>query len=489
LRLGVAPRAVGGFCFEVELDKSRAQAFDLFLHRGTDVVGLDNRAQAADLPFWLEGETGRPPGRSDSFADLVDKLSPAVVSIQVEKVVEDIPGMLRPFFEGQRPRNPRRRLPVAGGSGFVISSDGYIVTNFHVVDEASRIEVVFQDGTEIEARPIGMDEPTDLALIKVDAPMPLVPAPLGDSDVARVGDWVMAIGNPLGLDHTVTVGILSAKGRRNLTPGSYDDFLQTDASINPGNSGGPLLDMKGRVIGINTMINPNGQNIGFAIPINMAKSLLPQLRESGQVTRGWLGVKIQPITPVMAKGLALEAPKGALVADVFDGSPAEIAKFEDGDVIVEFNGQPIVEVDDLPRRVAETKPGASVDVVVIRNGKRRTLQPKIVVRVNEEEVPTFEARNAPEGAKPQWGFQAEPITPAVAERLQLDGEAEGLAISEVDPHGPAAQAGLEKGDQILSVNRKDVRTLAELDEQLDGSSALFFIRRGDGTIFVPLEKE
>jgi serine protease Do len=413
------------------------------------------------------------------------------VSIQVEKVVEDIPGMLKPFFEGQRQRAPRRRLPVAGGSGFVISSDGYIVTNFHVVDEASKIEVVFQDGSELEARPVGMDEPTDLALIKVDSPTPLTPAPLGDSDAVRVGDWVMAIGNPLGLDHTVTVGILSAKGRRNLTPGRYDDFLQTDASINPGNSGGPLLDMKGRVIGINTMINPNGQNIGFSIPINMAKSLLPQLRESGQVTRGWLGVKIQPITPVTAKGLNFSGTKGAVVADIFDGSPAEVAKFEDGDVIVEFNGQPIDDVDDLPRRVAETKPGESVNVVVIRNGKRTTLKPTIVVRAEEEDAPTFEANREEEseGAQPQWGFEAEEITPSLAERLQLDDSARGLAISEVDPHGPAAQSGLEKGDQILSVNRKEVRTTAELEAQLQGSSALFFIRRGEGTIFVPVEKE
>jgi serine protease Do len=349
---------------------------------------------------------------------------------------------------------------------------------------------VFEDGTELDAKVVGRDAKTDLALIKVDAPKPLPTVPLGDSESLRVGSWVMAIGNPFGLDHTVTVGILSAKGRSNFggeqIAGPYDDFLQTDASINPGNSGGPLCDMKGRVVGINTAIAANGQGIGFAIPINMAKGLLPQLLETGAVTRGWLGVQIQRVTPALAKTFKLSGSSGALVGQVFENSPASKAKLERGDVITSFGGKAIKDYDDLPRIVAATPPGSAVDVEILRDGKTRKLKATLE-KMKDEEI----QQASDEPSDTDWGFEATALTDEIAGQLGLSSDAKGVAVSAVDPDSAAARAGLRRGDVILEANRVEVSSPKQLKDALgkDEDSAVLLVQRGDGTLYLAIERE
>ena len=447
-------------------------------------------AKSLDGAFWTEGEKGPSGVRPDSFADLAEQLSPSVVNIQVERSAESRMGgpedLLEEFFGRGRPRKPRRRFrSEASGSGFVISKEGYIVTNNHVVEGAEKISVLFKDGDESEAEVVGRDPKTDLALIKVEPGDHVVPAPLGDSDRIRVGDWLMAIGNPFGLEHTVTVGILSAR-ERNINAGPYDDFLQTDASINPGNSGGPLIDMKGRVIGINTAINAAGQGIGFAIPINMAKSLLPQLRESGTVTRGWLGVSIQRVTKPIAKSLDLDKPAGALVSQVFDGSPAEKAKLKSRDVIVQFDGTEIEDVDDLPRKVAETAPGSAVEIVIVRDGERKKLS-AVLERMQEDDLELASS----EAPAFDWGFAVQGLDAELSEQLGLSATARGVVVTEVDPDGPAAAAGLRRRDVIIEANRKTTPSVEKLEEALDSDEerALLLVRRGKGTMFVAIEHQ
>jgi serine protease Do len=445
-------------------------------------------AQSLDHVFWTEGEQGAVEGRPDSFADLAEELSPSVVNIQVERTAEPRtgpPGDLLEEFFGRRQHRPRRRFrSEASGSGLVISAEGYIVTNNHVVEGADTITVLFRDGEEKLAEVVGRDPKTDLALIKVEPGDSVVAAPLGDSDKIRVGDWLMAIGNPFGLEHTVTVGILSAR-ERNIHAGPYDEFLQTDASINPGNSGGPLIDMKGRVIGINTAINAAGQGIGFAIPINMAKALLPQLRENGSVTRGWLGVSIQRVTKPIAKSLDLEETRGALVSQVFDDSPAEQAKLKSRDVIVQFDGARIDDVDDLPRKVAATPPGSEVEIVVMRDGKRKTLKAKLEtmkrdkVELASHEAPSFD-----------WGFSVQNLDPELSEQLGMSAADRGVIVTDVDPDGAAGDAGLRRRDVIIEANRKQTPDLKSLEQALDQDEerALLLVRRGDGTMFVAIER-
>jgi serine protease Do len=446
--------------------------------------------------FWSEGGGSAAPAGAVSFADLAEQLSPAVVSVRVERaraLPQELPFEGFEEFFGPQPGPRGRRMPreSGAGSGFVISEDGYVVTNNHVVEGSDKIVVVFEDGTELEAKLVGRDPKTDLALVKIEGQKFSV-APLGDSDAARVGEWVMAIGNPLGLDHTVTVGILSAKGRRNISPSDsrYDDFLQTDASINPGNSGGPLIDVNGHVIGINTaIVNPlRGQNIGFAIPINIAKALLPQLKDTGRVTRGWLGVQIQRVTPALAKSFGLDEPQGALVGDVFPGSPAAKGKLERGDIILEFGDRKLEDFDDLPRVVAATPPGAEVDVTVLRDGKKKKLE------VTLEQMPDEEGGVEPaaqESGTSDWGFDSEPLDAELAARLELEEGTRGMVVTEVEPGSPADQAGLTRRDVILEVNKKPVGDAGELEKALSRSSehALLLIQRGEGTLFLSLERE
>jgi serine protease Do len=470
-------------------------------------VGFAKESAATPAIFWTEGDTAPAPGRPDSFADLAERLSAAVVFVKVERPEQntlpfgphELPFPFRtPPEEGGEGRTPRRqRTDTASGSGFVISPDGYIVTNHHVIDEALKITVQLLDGKELLAQVVGRDEKTDLALLKVSPSKPLQVAPLGDSDKLRVGEWVVAIGNPFGLDHSVTVGILSAKGRSLQQSNPYDDFLQTDASINPGNSGGPLIDTAGRVIGINSAIRANpmggGTGIGFAIPINMAKALLPQLKENGSVTRGWLGVSIQKVTPTLARGFGLDEPRGALVGDIFKDSPA-FGKIERGDVIVEFNGSTIRSVDDLPKRVAETSPGTKVDIVLFRNGQRRQVSAVIKRRTDEKE-PTQEASKQPNESSSfrNWGFEADLLTPSLASRLGLE-DSQGAVITEVESDSPADRAGLKPGDVILEINRKQIRSEKDLEKGLE-SDAPFLLMRGkdesgrEQTFYRELERE
>ncbi len=456
----------------------------------------------ADLgkPFWTEGEPGDASARPDSFADLAENVSPAVVNIKVERkqtmrggpeeLFEEFFGQKKPGEPGKKPEPRQFRVP-STGSGFVVSPDGLIVTNNHVVEGAEKMVAVFEDGTELEAKTVGRDPKTDLALIKVESAKPLLAVPLGDSESLRVGSWVMAIGNPFGLDHTVTVGILSAKGRSSFggeqIAGPYDDFLQTDASINPGNSGGPLIDMKGRVVGINTAIAANGQGIGFAIPINMAKSLLPQLLETGSVTRGWLGVQIQRVTPALAKTFKIDDSTGALVGQVFENSPASKAKLERGDVITKFNGKAIKEYDDLPRIVASTPPGTAVEVDILRDGKAKKLTATLEKMKDEEIQPASDE----ESSDMNWGFEVQALNDEIAGQLGLSAGAKGVVVSAVEPDSAAARAGLRRGDVVIEANRIEIGNPKQLKDALAKSeeSAVLLVQRGDGTLYLAIERE
>ncbi len=461
---------------------------------GRDETASEPNAVAADETFW-QTESGIAPispiGLPTTFADLAEQVSPAVVNIRTSQTVTGIPGMPPEFeenfgfpfnFEGGQPHTRE-----GAGSGFVISKDGYIVTNNHVVDGMDEIMVAFTDGSERVATVVGRDPKTDIALIKVEPGDHLRPIALGDSDAIRPGDWVVAIGNPFGLEHTVTAGIVSAKHRRDVIGGSYDDFIQTDAAINPGNSGGPLINLAGEVIGINTAINPRANTIGFTVPINMAKLILPQLKNKGSVTRGWLGVVIQGITPELAESFELASENGALVSKVLPDGPAADAGIERGDVIVEFNGQPIVEWRDLPRVVAETAVDEPVDVVVIRNGDRKNFD----VKVGALEEPRLAGVvQEPDASSPAvFGLRAQNLTPEIAQQLGLADTA-GVVVTEVEPGSPAAAAGLQRGDVIVEVNRKEIANLAELQARLqDGDkSVLMLIRRDDATIYVPMKR-
>jgi serine protease Do len=378
-----------------------------------------------------------------------------------------------------RQRAPQEFKRQGSGSGFVIREDGVIVTNNHVVEDAKDITVTFADGRELSAKVLGHDAKTDLAVIKVEADgLPV--ARLGNSEEVSVGDWVVAIGNPFGLDNTVTAGIVSAKGRA-IGAGPYDDFIQTDAPINPGNSGGPLLDEQGNVIGINTAIfsqNGGSVGIGFAIPINLAKRLVPQL-EKGHVTRGWLGVTIQKITPDLAESLGLENTHGALVAQVAAKSPAAQAGIEAGDVITTFNGKPLKDQSSLPTLVADTPVGDTVPVEVVRHGKTQTLE-VTVKKLEEDEV----AVDTSAPSKGQWGLALRELTPQ--QRSQRDlGNDEGVLVADVEPDSPAAEAGIKPGDILVEVNRTPVASVtdarAAVNATAKGKPLLLLVRPQDGS--------
>ena len=483
----------GGLDIQVSWRGNDAQAIDLF--------NKDDSGDATDAkPFWREdGETEPiiPKGVPASFADLAERASPGVVNIATSRtVVQNAPRSLEEFFFGMPfgnnphhfeggPREGTPRKVSSLGSGFVISEDGYIVTNNHVIEDVDKITVIFNDETKLDATVVGRDPKTDIALIRVDSDKKLYALPLGDSSAVRPGEWVVAIGNPFGMKHTVTAGIISAMHRR-IGAGSYDDFIQTDAAINPGNSGGPLLSLSGEVIGINTAINPQANTIGFAVPIDMAKTILPQLRTAGHVTRGWLGVMIQEITPELAEHLELEDEAGALVSKVMPGGPAEKAGIERSDVIVEFDEQPIEDLSELPRAVAETPVDKTVDVVVIRDGRRKTVRAK----VGELDQPELsELASGAETGPAEFGLVVQDLNSELAERLGLD-SAEGVLITSVAPGSPADDAQLRRGDVILEVDRSEIENVDDLRAQLNAADdgALFLIRRGEATLFVPIKR-
>jgi serine protease Do len=445
-------------------------------------------AQAASMA----GDPALDPTGHSRFAILAQQAAPGVVNVHTSRTVTQTPfGSPLPFpFGGPFGQQPGAPMPAPRsftvpslGTGFLISEDGYIVTNNHVVEGVDEIQVTFSDGREAKATIVGQDPKTDLALIRVEGMTGLTPLPLGDSDAILPGDWVVAIGNPFGLDHTVTVGIVSAKGR-DIGQGPYDDYIQTDAAINPGNSGGPLLDLSGHVVGINTAINPQANTIGFAVPINIAKAILPQLRERGSVTRGWLGVAVQPITPELAEAFALDTSEGALVAQVTPGGPADAAGIRRGDVIVKFGDEAIGKTRDLPGIVSQTPVNEEVEVEVIREGRRETLTVKVGELAEER---TRVAATQGGGAR-AFGMRLENLTPALRQRLGYDGD--GAVVVEIAPDGPAAPAGIRPGDVIVEADRKPVKSAAEVDRALDGSGerALLLVRRGENALYVAIDR-
>jgi serine protease Do len=448
--------------------------------------------------FWKESEGERASkavAGLPSIADLVDGLKGTVVNIQVSKKVQTRPGPM-PFFRGPQGEKdpfrdffdrffgdqvPREFEQRGLGSGVIISADGYVLTNNHVVEGSEEIQVKLSETEQYTGKVVGSDSTTDLALVKIEASRNLPAATLGDSDRLRVGEWVIAIGNPFGLEHTVTAGIVSAKGRV-IGSGPYDDFIQTDASINPGNSGGPLFNLKGDVVGINTAIVASGQGIGFAIPINVAKNELEQLKDKGKVTRGWLGVQIQPWEPGLAEKFGLKEERGALVGRVMEGEPAEKAGIQKGDVILEVEGRKIKDTKDLLNTVARLEPGQRAKVVVLRDGKEKTLSVELGERPVEGEVAT-----GPGPAKEdRLGLTIQEVTPEMAERLGLE-KPEGVLISNVKPGSPAAKAGLQRGDLIHEVEHQAIRGVKDYQKAISGAGkagVLFWIQRGKARRYV-----
>ncbi|MBW1916940.1 MAG: DegQ family serine endoprotease [Deltaproteobacteria bacterium] len=450
--------------------------------------------------LWAGSQPLRAALAPESFADLARQASPAVVNISTEKThkgggrVYEFFGPspfgredpFRDFFEkffGDIPKDFKQR---SLGSGFIIDGDGFIITNNHVVEGADKIKVKLIDGREFAATIKGRDPKTDLALIKLSSAAHDLPVlTLGDSDSVRVGDWVLAVGNPFGLGHTVTQGIISAKSRV-IGAGPYDDFLQTDASINPGNSGGPLLNLNGEVIGINTAILATGQGIGFATPSSIAKEVIPQLKAKGKVTRGLLGVHIQVVTPSLAKSFGLAKPYGALVAEVNPGSPAAQAGIQRGDIIVAYNGQEIKEMHELPRLVAHTTPGTKATLKVIRQGKEKTVS--VVIGELKDEQQAKESKvKTPES---ELGMVVQELTPVLAQRFRLR-DTTGVVVLEVERGSPAAEAGIRPGDLIMEINTTKIKRQKDYHKAISGlkkgAVARLLIKRQGRTLFVSLE--
>jgi serine protease Do len=464
-----------------------------------------------------------PPGSQQSinggFADLVEQITPAVVNISTRgKTVamqgaeipkfefapgSDLERLFKRFFHqhqrGLADQNEPSAELRAQGSGFIIDPAGWVVTSNHVIDGAKEISVILNDGTQYPATIKGRDPKTDLALLKIDADHPLPSVQLGDSDSARPGDWVLAIGNPFGLGGTVTTGIISARSR-DIHSGPFDDFLQIDAAINQGNSGGPLFDTQGRVIGINNAIfSPNGGSvgIGFAIPSSLAKPVIAQLRQHGEVQRGWLGVEIQSLSDQLAEGLGMGDDKGALVAAVVPDSPAARAGVEVGDVIVEFDGKPVDKVKDLPWLVANTQADARVPLTVWRKGKRQTLNTVIGHMPDDQKVATSSAvRDGDAQQAGQLGLGLAELTPQAQQQYDVEDTVQGALVVQVRSDSPAARAGLRPGDIIRMVDRVEVRSPADVARQVDQAtsakrhSLLLLVHRDghDAFMAVPLSK-
>ncbi len=450
-----------------------------------------------------------------AFASVAKHVSPAVVSVKVEKVVESQPNVefFSPFGGGDNPfgddffrrffgtpspqeqprkfrQIPRQQQRVVGqGSGFIISPDGYILTNNHVVGDADKVTVKLEDGREFTAKTVGTDPHSDVAVIKIDAKnLPMLA--LGDSDALEAGDWVLAIGNPFGLSHTLTAGIVSAKGRSSLGLADYENFIQTDAAINPGNSGGPLVDLNGKAIGMNTAIfSQSGgyMGIGFAIPINMAKAIKDQLIRTGSVTRGYLGIVIQDLTPELAKSFGLNDHKGILVAEVTEDSPAEKAGIRQGDVIIEFDGKPVKEVGAFRNRISLEAPGTKEMITVLRDGKRQTLTVSIG-KLPDSGLTASTETHTPD----KLGLTVQTLTPDLAEQLGYQ-EEKGVLVTQVNPGSVAALAGIQSGTLIQEVNRKKIHNVDEFKQAIRKSEnkkpILLLVRDGKYSHYVVLKIE
>lgn len=443
----------------------------------------------------------------NSYADVVSRVSPAVVTVRSERrarAAQQFPFMddpsLRDLFGDRLRRTPQQQQPEQRerglGSGVIVNADGYILTNHHVVDGAEQIKVDTTDGKTFDAKLIGSDAPSDLAVLKIEAHnLPVLP--LGDSDRVRVGDVALAIGNPLGIGQTVTMGIISAKGRATgLSDGSFEDFLQTDAPINRGNSGGALVNTNGELIGINSQIlSPSGGSIGigFSIPTNMARNVMDQLIKGGKVRRGKLGIGIQAITSDIATSLNLKDTRGAIVSQVEPGSPAEKAGVKRGDVVTAFNDSPVADSNSLRNQVARTQPGTEATLTVMRDGREQQLRvtlAELSVKANQDGEGGDNNGSGSSNGGGQFGMSLEQLTPDTAQRLGLRGNEQGLVISELDPSGAAAAAGLAEGDVILEVNRQAVRSASDFDAAMGRSSgrpALLLVNRRGNSIYLTLQ--
>jgi len=435
-----------------------------------------------------------------AFSSVVKKAGPAVVHVRVEKSVKKqfqqnpFEFFNDPFFERffgpqfRHPEEPKEFKQRGAGSGFIISKEGHILTNNHVVADADSITVRLADEREFKAEVIGTDPQSDVALIKIEDGNDLPVLPLGNSDKLEVGEWVIAIGSPFELNQTVTVGVVSAKGRSRIGISDYENFIQTDAAINPGNSGGPLLNIHGEVVGMNTAIFSRSggyMGIGFAIPINMAKTIQEQLLKHGKVTRGWLGVVIQDVTEELAKSFELESNKGVLISEVADNSPAQEAGILQGDVITKLNGAQVKDVTELRNKIALILPGTKIDVELIRDGKTKSVK----VTIGEQPEDFGKAGFAGEGALSNMGLVLQDLTSDLARQFNYDVD-QGVLIADVEPDSPAEMAGLKAGQLIEEVNKKRVRNLEELQEVLkdtkNGDQVLLRVRTGDYSQYVVL---
>jgi serine protease Do len=438
---------------------------------------------------------GAAAASTGSFAKLAEAVKPAVINVSAKAKAQasgprsSREGQAEEFFKrffGDAPeRAPRRGL----GSGVIVDPSGIALTNAHVVDEATSIEVVTVDGAKHTAKVVGIDKKTDLAVLQLDGGTKRFPfVSLGDSDEAQVGDWVIAVGSPFGLQATVTSGIISAKARQ-IGAGPYDDFIQTDAAINPGNSGGPLVNMRGEVIGINTAIVSGGSGIGFAIPSNLAKRVATELRTSGKVTRGWLGVSLQPLSPDLAQSFGVKDAKGALVADVSADSPAARAGVKSGDVILEFNGKKVEDPSALARAVAVAKPGETGKLTVWRDRQQTSLEVKLGEQPAERmaSAPGGSGRGGAAGAA-AMGLAVQSITPDIARQLELKDPA-GVVVTRVEPSSPADAAGIQRGDVIVEVDKKPVKSVDDFEKAMTasaGKQVLMRVQREGSALFVAL---
>jgi serine protease Do len=462
---------------------------------GGSMIAKTSRASSSDAPMLAPALAAAAPVAplSSSYAPLIKGALPEVVSVLSSKMVRQTESMqpfskdplFQQFFGDQTPGSeqphaqPQREQGL--GSGVIIGTNGYILTNNHVVDGATDVKVYLHDRREFQAHVVGTDAKTDIAVLKIDANnLPAIP--LGDSSKVQVGDLVFAIGDPFGVGQTVTMGIVSAKGRANLGIEDYEDFIQTDAPINPGNSGGALIDARGELIGINTAIlsrSGGSQGIGFAIPVNLARHDMNEIVEHGHVIRGWLGATIQDVTPAMAKAFGMQVPGGALIADVSPNSPAAEAGLKPGDIIMSMNGQPVADSSSLRLQVSEAGPGASIPMIVRRENSTLNMTAKL------RELPSDAGKTTEvaAGEQVERGIQVEELTPALRQQLQLSKEAHGVVVAQVNPSSPAATAGVREGDVVEEVGHHAVATVSEFEQAMRGAGSQTVLLRvvRDGT--------
>jgi serine protease Do len=467
------------------------------------------KAESFNAPALDERPITRDLGGRNSFAPVVKKVTPGVVKIYTSAKIRntaydgnggaEMDDLFRRFFGDQFPmqRMPRRQMEIPRqqgiGSGVIVTKDGYILTNNHVVDGADEVKVALQDGREFNAKVVGRDPKSDVAVIKISA-KDLPAVALADSDKVEVGDVVLAIGNPFGIGQTVTTGIVSATGRGGAVGLDYEDFIQTDAAINPGNSGGALVDAEGRLIGINTAIlsrSGGNQGIGFAIPVNLARDVMSDLIKEGHVTRGYLGVMIQDLTPSLAKQFDLKDTKGALVGDVTPNSPAQKAGLKDGDVILEFNGKKVTDSRHLKLEVARTQPGDSVPVKVLRDGSTKTLDVKVKELPGTEQLAKNNGSQNGEDNGTLNGVAVSDLDSRARQQFEIPPGVKGVVVTEVDPNSPSAEAGLRPGDVIQEINRKPVKSAEEavqMTEKATDKTSLLRVWRNGGSRYVVVDE-